>query len=70
MFDFYDKIIGFFETLGQFLWNMIEGLLLAIRVLSTGLAFPAMISAFVPAIIFSSTLIVITFAVIKFLLGR
>ncbi len=70
MFDFFDKIIGYFEMLLYFFYNIIDGLMKAALYLSNGVTFVLQLSGLMPGIITSSILIVLFCGVLKFILGR
>lgn len=70
MFDFFDKIIGTVELLLSFFFNLIDGLMKAVLVMTNGVAFVLRISGLMPTFIASSIIIVLFMAVLKFLIGR
>lgn len=70
MFDFFDKIIGFLETLWDFFINLVNSLIIALSATVTAATLPVTLMPFLPAIIGSSVMIVIAFAVVKFIIGR
>lgn len=70
VFEWLNSISGFFETIWQFLQNLINSLLTGIGILTATTGFPIAILRFVPAIIGASISIVVVIGVLKFLLGR
>lgn len=70
MFDFFDKIIGTVELVLSFFFNLIEGLMKAVLVMTNGVAFVLQISGLMPTFIASSIIIVLFMAVLKFIIGR
>lgn len=70
MFDFFNQILGIALSLYEFAINTINSFITAVEVLLTSMAFPVMLSGFLPSVIGSAMLIVVNFAVVKFLAGR
>lgn len=70
MFDFFDKIIGYIETLWNLVVGLVQSLLMAIKFLLTGTDAVLYLVGFLPAIIGSCVAIFLFIFVIKFLLGR
>lgn len=70
MFDFFDKIIGFFETIWNVVLNLINTLITAISTLNVIIQLPAFLVPFLPSVILTGVLTVIGFATVKFLIGR
>lgn len=70
MFQFFDKIIGFFETAFQFFVNLIDGLISALGLVSSSITVTTMFSGFMPSLILSSFVIVFSISAIKFIVGR
>lgn len=70
MFDFFDKIVGFLETLWDFFINLVNSLIVALTATVTAATLPVTLMPFLPAIIGSAVMIVIAFAVVKFIIGR
>ena len=70
MFDFFDKIIGFVEQLWEFLVNMVNSLITAMETLLIVVQIPTILLPFLPSFIMVSVTIVISFSVIKFVIGR
>ncbi len=71
MIEFFNSVIGFFETAFQFFVNLIESLLLAINMLIK--AVPLILSVgmlYMPAIIATSVMVVCAVSVVKFIIGR
>lgn len=70
MFDFFDKFIGFLEIIWDFFINLVNSLIIALSATVTAATLPVTLMPFLPAIIGSSVMIVIAFAVVKFIIGR
>lgn len=70
MSSFFDSIIAFFSFFWTFLRSLVEGLLLFCSVMSSALTLPVLWAGYVPGIIYSSVLIVVSVAVIKLIVGR
>lgn len=70
MLDFFDWIVNFFETIGEFITMLIDSLLTAISVIVSAVTLPVVFSGIVPQIILTSMIALLSLAVIKFLLGR
>lgn len=69
MFAFFDKIIGFFETIFTIITNFMTSLGQILQVIFN---IPTVVSslAIMPSLIFTGMTIVISFATIKFILAR
>lgn len=70
MFDFFNQILGIALSLYEFAMNTINSFITAVEVLMTSISFPVLLSGFIPSVIGSAMLIVVNFAVVKFLAGR
>lgn len=70
MFDFFDKIIGFIEQVWDFFVNLINSLIIALSAVVTASTLPQLLMPFLPAVVASSFMIVVAFAVVKFIIGR
>lgn len=70
MFDFFEKTLGIIESVFEFFINFCESLFLATEVLTKAVVFPMELAGLMPNIIGSSMLIVISLAVVKFIIGR
>ena len=70
MLDALSKILGFIESVFEFFINLVESTFMALEVLTKAIVFPLELSGMMPAIIGSSMLIVVSLAVVKFILGR
>lgn len=70
MFDFFDKIIGFVEQVWEFLVNLVNSLITAMETLLIVVQIPTILLPFLPSFIMVSVTIVISFSVIKFIIGR
>ena len=70
MFDFFDKIVGFFEMIWNLIVNLVNSLLM---ILGTIVQIPLIVNnwaLFLPSVIYAGVLITISFAVVKFVVGR
>lgn len=70
MFEFFDKIIGFFEMIWTLVVNLVNSLLM---LLGTIVNIPVVIGAlsvYLPAVIFSGVMVTVSFGVIKLIVGR
>ena len=70
MFDFFEKVLGFFDTIFNFFINLIESYLMAINVVAESIRLPIFLSGFLPAFLGAALLIVISLSVIKLIVGR
>lgn len=70
MFDFFEKVLGFIQTVFDFFINLIKSLLMAFNVLAEAIRVPIYLSGFLPAILGAALLVVVSLAVIKFIVGR
>lgn len=70
MLDFFAKILGFVESAFEFFVNFCESLFSAIEVLIGSIAFPVVLSGYLPSILGSCVLMVTALAVAKFIVGR
>lgn len=70
MFEFFDQIIGFLETIWTLVSNFVNSL---VMILETVIMVPSVVAEmafFLPAVIFTGVTVTISFGIIKFLLGR
>lgn len=70
MFDFFDKIMGFLETLWDFIVNFVQSLITAMKTLLLVIDLPVILSNYLPQFIMVSVTIVVSFSIIKFIIGR
>ncbi|MBE6788247.1 MAG: hypothetical protein E7539_01115 [Ruminococcaceae bacterium] len=68
--SFFDSIMEWFSIAGDLIMSMVEALITAISVIGTAIVMPSYISPYVPAFLASSVICVVSFAVVKFLVGR
>lgn len=68
MFEFFDGILGFFETIGQFIQNLIGSLIMAVTFMTNSVNFSLALIQYVPAIIGSAIVIFLAIFIIRFLL--
>lgn len=69
MFAFFDEVISFFRTIGQFLFNMVEAIISAFTLLQTATALPITFVSLMPGIIGTAIVIFLAIYVIKFIVG-
>lgn len=70
MLDFLADIVGFLETVWQFLESFFHSLITALNVLATSITFPLSLVTYLPVIIGTSVTIIVSISVVKFILGR
>lgn len=70
MFEFFDQILGFIETLWNFVLSFVEALFLAISALISSLSLPLAAINYLPGILAASVALFISVYVVKFLIGR
>ena len=70
MFEFFDLIAGWLETLGAFLISLFENLLLLISLLGSMSNFTLVLSTFLPPFLGTAVLATLLIFVLKFFLGR
>lgn len=70
MFDFFDKIIGFFEMIWTLVVNLVNSLLMLLGTIVNIPVVIGVLSMYLPAVIFTGVMVTISFAVIKLIVGR
>lgn len=70
MFDFFEKILGFVQTLFNFVLNIINSLIMALQMVVSVVTVPTFISTFLPPVLCSAVLIFTAIYVVKFIIGR
>ena len=70
MLDFFDKIIGYLETVWNLVVGFVESMLMAVKFLLTGTDAVLYLVGFLPSIIGSCVAIFLAISLIKFILGR
>ena len=70
MFDFINQVLGVIETVFEFFINLVESLFMALEVLSKSIVFPLELSGYMPSVLGSAMAIVVSLAVVKFIVGR
>lgn len=68
--NFFASISSFLTLIGDFIVNLVSGLIQALSLTSGVLVIPTVFAGYVPAIVSSSILIFITIGVLKFIIGR
>lgn len=69
MFNFFDTIVDFFDTIWQFITNFITGLINAIVIVTQATSIPLQLLVYVPSFIFTSITIVLAIGVVKLIVG-
>lgn len=69
MLDFFEWLVDFFQSIGEFVTNLFNSFVTAIGILSQASSFPLQLVKFVPGIIGSCIIMVTAVAVIKLVLG-
>ena len=70
MFEFFDKVVGFFERAWEMLVNLIESLLLAITVATNASGIGLALVRYMPMMIGAAITVVTAVSVVKLLAGR
>lgn len=70
MFKFFDFLIGFFETIVNFIGHLVGGLIYIITFIAQGFTYVLTITAYLPPWILPFVLAVIGFSVVMFILNR
>lgn len=70
MFDFFNQLLGFVEVTFSFFMNVIESLIQAITFVVTSVPFVFALASYMPAIIASCMIIIVSIAIVKFIIGR
>lgn len=70
MLEFFDQIIGFIESVFQFLINIVESLILLIAVIPGAIALPLTLAGYLPGIIATAVMSIVAIGVAKLIVGR
>lgn len=70
MFDFMSTLLGWLQTLANFIINLVESLILAVFAITQSVSLPLALIGHVPMIIGASISIVVAVCVAKFIIGR
>lgn len=70
MFDFFNTIAGYFETLWNMIVNLIQSLLMAVGMVGSSMYFVTSLVAFIPPLIATGIIIFIAVFVVRFLLMK
>lgn len=70
MFDFFDTIVGYLETIWNFIWGLCQSLLMAIKFLLTGTDAVLYLIGFLPVVIGGAVVVFFFIYVLKFIIGR
>lgn len=70
MLEFFSKVLGYLETFFEYFINIMESLFMGLEILTKAIVFPFELSGFLPNILGSAMLVVISLAIVKFILGR
>lgn len=68
--NFFDSVINFFETIIDIITQFLTSLFTAISFISSSAGTVARVSLFMPTIIGSCVLIIMSIGIVKFLVGR
>ena len=70
MFEFFDMILGFIETLWSFVVSFFSSLFYAIDIVHRGIGTWALLIGYLPAVIGAAVTIFMVCYVVKFIVGR
>ena len=70
MFEFFDLILGFIETLWGFVISFIDSLFFALTVLARGTTIWTVLIGYVPAVLGAAISIFMACYIVKFFVGR
>ena len=70
MFDFFNQIIGFIETVFEFFINFLESLQRLFELVVKGIAVPIELLGLLPSFLGSALLVFIVVGIIKFIVAR
>lgn len=70
MFDFFDVIVGWLETLGRLFVSFFEHLLLGLTIIVQLIGTPLLVVGFLPPFLGTAVIAALLIFVIKFFLGR
>lgn len=70
MFEFFDRIIGFFQTVFEWFINLVKSLILWMETLSSMSAMTIALPTYLPSILAMGFVIVVTIGILKVVIGR
>lgn len=70
MFEFFNSVMGYIETVFDFLISIVEALISFLGIIPTALALPLALVEYVPLIIGTSITAVLGTQVVKLIIGR
>lgn len=70
MFDFFNQVLGFIQTVFDFFISLVESLILGISLLVSSIDLPLLLVGYVPPILGSAIVVCFSIYIIKFLIGR
>lgn len=70
MFDFFAQVLGYIHLFATYFTNFLTALGVFINTVGDAIGTPIFVAGFMPSIIGSSMLVVISLGVVKFLIGR
>lgn len=70
MFDFFNHVIGYIESIWQFFINIINSLIMAVETLAKAVSLPLELIAYVPGILGGAITLVVSLSIVKFIVGR
>lgn len=70
MFDFMSTLLGWLQTIANFIISLVESLILAILAITHSVSLPVALIGHMPMILGASISIVVAICVAKFIIGR
>lgn len=70
MFDFFGQLLGYIEVLWFFFLNLIESMFQGIGFVVSSIPFVMGLTAYMPGVIASCMIIVMSLCLVKFMIGR
>lgn len=68
--NFFASIGSFLDSVGEFILMLVDSLLTAISVIGNAILMPFYLTGFVPQVILTGAIALVSLAVVKFLIGR
>lgn len=70
MFEFFDYIVGFIESVARFVFGVISGLITSIQVILTAITLPNYIYGYMTPVLSSAIMLTLALGVVKVITGR
>lgn len=70
MKKFFKTVIGFFDTVWEFLSTIVDGFITFLQVLSEVLVLPPVLASVMPTILSTAIISIVSIAVAKIIIGR